>query len=201
LHVKKRRRCKALCVGVPRAYATPMLDIVLYVLLLLISLAAVALNVVSLPGNWVILAAALGLSIYHGGRNPHWGVLLVILVVLVAAEVLELISGLIGTRKFGGSKTAAWAAVGGAMIGGLVGVPPLTVPLLGIDHLVMAVVGAFAAAWIVELLKKKQMKEALLAALGAALGRGAGLAAKIGAGLMAWFILLGWWVVALLKGW
>ena len=40
----------------------------------------------------------------------------------------------------------------------------------------------------------------LLAALGAALGRGAGLAAKIGAGLLAWAILLGWWILVLVTG-
>jgi hypothetical protein len=53
---------------------------------------------------------------------------------------------------------------------------------------------------VAELLKQKQMKAALLAALGAALGRGAGLVAKIGAGLLAWVILLGWWIVILVRG-
>jgi uncharacterized protein len=178
-----------------------MLDVILYLLLLVISLAGIALNVASLPGNWVLLAGALALSLYHGGRNPHWGVLLVILVILLAAEVVEFLSGMIGTRKFGGSKAASWAAIVGAMIGGIVGVPPVTVMVLGADHLVMAMVGAFGAAWVAELIQDKKMKPALLAALGAALGRGAGLVAKIGAGLLAWVILLAWGVVAFIKGW
>jgi uncharacterized protein YqgC (DUF456 family) len=189
-----------LCVGAGNTYAIGMLDIALYILLLVISLLGIALNVVSLPGNWLILAGALALSVYHGGNNPHWGVLLVILVILLAAEVVEFLSGMIGARKFGASKTAAWAAIGGAIVGGVVGIPPVTLLMLGTDHLVMAIVGAFGAAWVAELLKQKKMKEALLAALGAALGRGAGLVAKIGAGLLAWVILLGWWIVMLVRG-
>jgi uncharacterized protein len=178
-----------------------MLDIVLSIVLLVIALAAVSLNVVSLPGNWVILAAGLAMSIYHGGRQPNWVALVAILVVLLAAELIEFLSGMIGARKFGASKTAAWAAIGGAIVGGLVGVPPITLITLGIDHLFAAVAGAFLAAWIVELMKQRPMKQALLAALGAALGRGTGLAAKIGAGILAWVVLLLAWLVPLVMGW
>ena len=177
-----------------------MLDIFLSILLLLISLAAIALNVVSLPGNWLILAAALAMSIYHGGHRPHWTILVAILVVLLAAELLEFLSGMIGARKFGASKSAAWAAIGGAIFGGLVGIPPLTLVTLGIDHLVAAVAGAFLAAWTVELLKKRPLKQASLAALGAALGRGTGLVAKIGAGILAWVILLLAWLIPMIMG-
>jgi uncharacterized protein len=178
-----------------------MLDIVLSIILLVIALAAVSLNVVSLPGNWVILAAGLAMSIYHGGHQPNWVVLVAILVVLLGAELIEFLSGMVGARKFGASKAAAWAAIAGAVIGGLVGVPPITLMMLGVDHLFAAVAGAFLAAWMVELLRQRPMKEASLAALGAALGRGTGLAAKIGAGVLAWVILLLAWLVPLVMGW
>ena len=59
------------------------MDTLLYLVAILISLAAIALNVVSLPGNWVILLAATALSFYHGGHQPHWVFLLVILVILL----------------------------------------------------------------------------------------------------------------------
>ena len=96
---------------------------------------------------------------------------------------------------FGGSKAAAWAAIGGAVAGGLIGFPPLTAATFGIDHIVMAIAGAFFCAWIVELIRGRPMKEALSAALGAALGRGAGLVTKIVAGLLAWVILgIAYWL-------
>jgi uncharacterized protein YqgC (DUF456 family) len=177
-----------------------MLDILICLLLLVISLAAVILNVVSLPGNWVILAAGLGMSIYHGGHRPGWVALVAIFIVLVLAEVIELLSGLVGARKFGASSAAAWAAVGGAIVGGVVGIPPLTVPTLGLDHLFAAVAGAYLAAWVVELIRQRPMKQALTAALGAALGRAGGLTAKIAAGIVAWVILLLAWLVPLVMG-
>ena len=83
------------------------------------------------------------------------------------------------------------------MLGGLIGIPPLTPIMLGIDHILAAVGGAFLAAWVVELIKQKTMKASLKAALGAALGRGAGLVTKIGGGLAAWVVLVitaqPWW--------
>lgn len=175
-----------------------MFDVALSILALLVALCAVLLNIVSLPGNWLILATAIGMCLAHGGHQPHWGVLPLMLLVLLAAEVIEFLSGMIGARKFGASKTAAWAALAGAMLGGIVGFPPVTALMLGIDHLVAAVLGAFVAAWIVELIKRKPLKDASLAALGAALGRGTGIITKIAAGLLAWFILLLAWLVPLI---
>ncbi|HEY4329894.1 MAG TPA: DUF456 family protein [Phycisphaerae bacterium] len=178
----------------PGQYNDPMtltiLNILLDLLVLAISLAAISLNVISLPGNWIILILAAGLSLLHKGTHPHWAVLILILVILLLAELAEFLSGMIGTKKFGGSTAASYAAIGGAVLGGLIGIPPLTAVTLGIDHLFAAIAGAFLAAWIVELIKQKPMKEASLAALGAALGRGAGMVTKIGAGLLAWMILL-----------
>jgi uncharacterized protein len=173
------------------------MDTLFYLTAILFSLAAIVLNVVSLPGNWVILLAAAALSLYHRGHNPHWVFLLVILVILLAAEAVEFLGGMIGAKTFGASRTASWAAIFGAMLGGLIGIPPLTLMMLGTDHILMAVAGAFLAAWVVELLKKKTMQASLKAAVGAALGRGAGMVTKIGGGLAAWLVLAitaqPWW--------
>ena len=173
------------------------MDTLLYLTAILLSLVAIVLNVASLPGNWVILFAAAALSLYHDGHNPHWVFLLVILVILLAAEAVEFLGGMIGAKTFGASKAASWLAILGAMLGGLIGIPPVTVPMLGTDHLVAAVGGAFLAAWLVELLQQKNMRASLKAALGAALGRGAGLVTKIAGGLAAWVVLVvtaqPWW--------
>jgi len=166
------------------------LDILLYFLVLLISLAGVALNVASLPGNWVMFAAALGLSAWHGWQKPHWLGLLLILVILLLAEVIEFVGGMIGARQFGATKSASWAAIAGAIAGGIIGIPPITLAVLGIDHIVCAVLGAFLAAWAVELVMwQRPMGEATKAATGAALGRGVGIVGKIGGGLLVWICL------------
>ncbi|HVT80635.1 MAG TPA: DUF456 domain-containing protein [Phycisphaerae bacterium] len=167
-----------------------------YFLVVILTLAAVALNVISLPGNWLILLAGLILSACYGWDKPHWAILPVILIILLLAEIIEFASGIVGAKKFGASRAAAWAAVAGTMLGGLIGIPPLAF-LLGIDHLIGAVLGAFLGAWIVELIRQRPLKEASLAALGAGLGRGVGIVTKIGAGLVAWVVLtvaaFPWW--------
>jgi hypothetical protein len=161
------------------------LHFTLYLLLLLISLVAIALNILSLPGNWLTLAAAMALSACYGWH--HWIMLPMILIVLLLGEVVEFASGMFGAKTFGASRAAAWGAVGGTIIGGLVGIPPLAF-LMGIDHLIAAILGAFLGAWMVELIRGRPLKESSLAALGAGLGRGVGLITKVGGGLFAWLI-------------
>jgi uncharacterized protein YqgC (DUF456 family) len=117
-------------------------------------------------------------------------VLLIMLVVLLAAEAVELVSGLVGAQKFGASKAASWAAIPGAMIGALMGVPAWVLgPFSILANLVGAVVGAFVAAWIVELIKQRPMGVATRGAVGAALGRGVGIVTKIGCGVVVWLFL------------
>ena len=166
-----------------------LLEFAIYILLLLISLPAIALNILSLPGNWLMFLAAVGASSINGWHHPWWPFLLVMLVTLLIAEGIEFLSGMIGARQFGASRLASWAAIAGAMIGGLIGIPPITVPLLGMDHLLGAILGAFLAALIVEALKQKPIHEASKAAMGAAIGRGAGILTKIAAGLVVWIAL------------
>lgn len=165
-----------------------------FVMLLILSLGAVGLNIVSLPGNWLLFIGALAWAWVQGWGSPLMWVLPAMLVVLLLAEVLEFLGGMIGARKFGASKTASWMAILGAFVGALLGIY-IPVPLIG--SLVGAVLGAFAAAWLVELLKEKPMREATRAAVGAALGRGVGIFVKVGCGLIVWAALAvsggPWW--------
>jgi uncharacterized protein YqgC (DUF456 family) len=174
-----------------------MLYLLVYLLILLVTLAAVFLNIVSLPGNWLVLIAATSLSAWNNWARPPIWALLVILLILLLAEGVEFLGGMVGAKKFGASNWAAWGAMGGAMIGGLVGIPPLTPVMLGTDHLLAAVLGAFLVALVVELVRKKPLKEASWAALGAGLGRGVGIVSKIAGGLMVWLLLAitagPWW--------
>ncbi len=160
-----------------------VIHLVLYALLLLICLAAVALNLLSLPGNWVMWVLVAMWSGLHAWQQPHWLVLSLMVVVLLMAEAMELLGSMVGARKFGASKTASWAAIAGAMVGALAGT---FIPILLIGNLIGAIAGAFLAAWVVELLKKRPVDLATKAALGAALGRGVGIVAKIGGGMIVW---------------
>lgn len=163
----------------------PMLDITLYILLLLISLAAVSINVISLPGNWIMLVAAAGWSAYHAWNTPSWPVLAGMLLALLMAEVVELMGSVVGARQFGATKMAGVASIVGAFVGGIIGT--LFLPIIG--SIVGAIAGAFLAAWIVELINQRPLWPATKAAFGAALGRGVGLMAKVCFGLAVWLAL------------
>lgn len=160
------------------------MSLLLYLLLLAFSLAAVALNIFSIPGNWLMAVAALVVSWLSGWKAPHPGVWFLLVAVLLVAEGIELAGSVVGAKKFGASKAATWAAMAGAIFGALVGIP-----IFLIGSVLGALVGAFFAAWMVELLKDRPLREASWAALGAALGRGIGLVAKIGCGLAVWIAL------------
>jgi uncharacterized protein YqgC (DUF456 family) len=163
-----------------------MLPLTLYALLLLLSLAAILLNIVSLPGNWIMFLLAIGWSWYNAWARPPLWFLPLMMAVLLGAEALEFLGGMIGARKFGASKLAAWAAIAGAMIGAVLG---LYIPIPLIGSLIGAVIGAFVAALVVELLKDRPMRQAAKAALGAALGRGVGIFVKLAAGFLVWVFL------------
>jgi uncharacterized protein YqgC (DUF456 family) len=159
--------------------------ILVYLLVLLVSLAGVALNVFSLPGNWLMMVAAALFSWWtHWSHPPVW-VLGAMVGVLLVGEAVELLGSVVGAKKFGASRGATWAAIGGAILGAIVGVP---VPVIG--NILGAIVGAFVFAWTVELAKRRGMKAATLAAVGAALGRTMGIGAKLACGIMVWVALV-----------
>lgn len=164
-----------------------MVPIAVYVLLLILSLAAVGLNIMSMPGNWLMLVMAVLFSWWRGWGHPSLWVLALMLFVLLAGEVIELLGSVVGARKFGASKAATWAALGGAIVGALCGFM-IPIPVLG--NIIGAILGAFLAAWIVELIKERPFKAATWAALGAALGRATGLVVKICCGLLVWLMLV-----------
>lgn len=161
------------------------MDYALYALLLILSLGAIALNVLSIPGNWFMLLAALLLSWFNGWTDPGPYTLITGILVLAFGELLEFLGGLFGARTFGASNAAMWWALVGGIIGALIGVP---IPLIG--SLIGAVLGAFLGALICELVREQPLKSSLIAATGAAIGRTFGLLAKIVCGIAFWALLL-----------
>src|SRR5258708_1783078 len=100
--------------------ATLVLGIALVCALLLIPL--------GLPGMWSMVAAAIAYALLV----PHAGIGILTIGAVAAlallAELLEL--GLVArvTRRYGGSRRAAWGAIIGGFAGVIVGVP---VPIIG----------------------------------------------------------------------
>ena len=121
-----------------------------------------------LPGHLLIFAAAFipFLSLNDGGGVEWWGIITLGIGVIVA-QVLELLSGAVGTRWFGGTR---WGAFG-AVVGGIVGIFFMPFGLfLG------PLIGAFACEWI---LTDKTLKPATASGVGSVIGTVAGMLMKI----------------------
>ena len=144
-------------------------DVTCYILLVALLITGLFVNLLGLPGLWLMLASAAGYA-WATGWNRHvgWQSLAVLLVLAVVAEVVEFVAGSAGAKKAGGSKRGMI----GAVIGGLLGGFFLTfIPVPIISTIVGVCLGTFLGAWTVELLVGKEMGHSMQIGVGAAKGR------------------------------
>ena len=135
--------------------------------MVLASWLGVVLTLASLPGIWFMLLVA-ALCKWWQPDLLSWETLGAVALLAVVAEIAEFFSSAVGAAKTGGSKSAAWAALVGAIIGAIAGTPFM--PVVG--TIAGAVIGAGLAATIVELgVHKKPWRESLKVGGGAAAGR------------------------------
>ncbi|MCH8270279.1 MAG: DUF456 domain-containing protein [Planctomycetes bacterium] len=135
--------------------------------MVLASWLGVVVTLASLPGIWFMLLVA-ALCKWWQPDLLSWETLGAVALLAVVAEIAEFFSSAVGAAKTGGSKSAAWAALVGAIIGAIAGTPFM--PVVG--TIAGAVIGAGLAATIVELgIHKKPWRESLKVGGGAAAGR------------------------------
>ncbi|HUY33045.1 MAG TPA: DUF456 domain-containing protein [Pirellulales bacterium] len=134
------------------------------ILLILTIVAGWVMTLLSLPGNWVMVAAA-ALFAYlapDSGPDISWTTVAVLGGLATLAEIIEFAAGALGAAKVGGSKRgAALAALGsmiGAIAGALIGVP---IPLVGsvVGAILFACLGALGGAMLGEQWKGRNLAE------------------------------------------
>ncbi len=160
--------------------------------LVLLNLLWLLLVVLGLPGNWLMVAGA-ALLCWQPGPLAHvpltfsrWLVISVAALAVIG-EIVEFAAGLVGAKKAGGTRRGAWGALGGALVGGVVGTGLIPVPVVG--SLIGACLGAALGAWSLELSGGRSHRASLMSGMGAGLGRLAGTLAKLGAGIVIWLII------------
>lgn len=158
------------------------MEVIVLALILLVSLFIIPLG---LPGTWVMLAAGVGYSLLLPG-SIGWFTLVIVLVIAVAAEVVEFMLAGTYAKKYGGSRRSAWGAIIGGMVGAIIGVPvPIVGPIIG------AFLGAFIGALAAEYSGGAGVEASTRVAWGALVGRAVAAAMKVGAGLVIaiWLVL------------
>jgi hypothetical protein len=146
------------------------------------------LNLVALPGNWIVLGGAAlfaWLLPATADQGISWKTVAVLLALAVFGEVIEFVAGAAGAAKQGASRRAVALSIVGAIVGSIVGLGIGTpVPIIG--SLIMAVLGgaagAFAGAYLGEVWKGRDEPERLAAGRGAFFGRIWGTIGKFAVG-------------------
>jgi uncharacterized protein YqgC (DUF456 family) len=167
-----------------------------YLLLLLTDVIGLVLAAFTLPGLWLMLAAAAGYAYLTNGHYVGEKTLIALLVLALGAEVAEFVFGGAGAKKAGASK---WGIVGG-VVGGILGGVCLTglipIPILG--TIIGICLGSFAGAFGIEVVMGTPVTHSARIGYGAAKGRLLGIFNKILIGLLMFLITL--WVALPIGG-
>lgn len=128
-----------------------------------------------LPGGWLMLLVVAVGGLYGKVSLTTLGVLTAL---VGAAELVEFVAVKVLSGRYGGSRRAFWGAIGGGLLGVLVGTP---VPVVG--SLVAGVVGTFLGAAFVAFWETRRTRRAARVGWGAVLGRAVAAAVKTAAGV------------------
>lgn len=154
-------------------------------LLCLINVVSWTSNLLSLPGNWIIVLATAIYAYFFpesAGSGIGWMGLAILVALAIAGEILEFVAGAAMAGKRGASRRAMALAVVGTMLGSLLGaIFTIPIPVLGpiVGALAGGAVGAFCGAWLGELWKGKSVEEGMRVGTGAMLGRLLGTSGKL----------------------
>ncbi len=165
----------------------PTLLVIAVVLLITLNTAGVALTAFQLPGNWLTAAACAAFAWYRWGAE-HWsfGIPAVAIVLGLAAlgELLEFITGALGSATVGGSKRGSILSIPAALVGAIAGSLFIPVPVLG--TLVGAAAGGGLGALAGDKWAGRPWGQAFKAAGGAAVGKVTGTVLKLIVGVAQW---------------
>ncbi len=154
------------------------------------------LNLLSLPGNWGMVAM-LTLYVWLGPEEGRMSVglaaLLAAFCLAILGEVVELIAGAMGAKRAGASRRSTFFALAGSMVGAITGAV-VGVPIPAVGSIIAAVlfggIGACLGAVYGEWTDGKPWKDSWAVGHAAFWGRTFGLLGKLSIGLMIWVWIL-----------
>src|SRR5688500_8500415 len=161
-----------------------MYDWLYYVLLLVLLFLGLFLNILSLPGLWVMIFSA---AVYMWATDRSyfgWITLGVLTALAIAAEVVEFLAGSAGAKRAGGSGRAGWGALIGALVGGFT----LTLPFPIIGTIFGVCAGAFLGASLAESTARFHGGHLVRVGWGAAKARFHAILWKLGFGILIFII-------------
>ncbi|QDU82051.1 hypothetical protein Pla110_38060 [Polystyrenella longa] len=172
-------------------YSPEVTYYIVAVFLLVLNVGFWLLNMLTLPGNWMVLAStAIFVWLYPYPQETgglHWWLIGGMLVLASLGELVEFAAGAVGAAKQGASRRAMVLAVVGTICGSLLGAGAgIPIPIVGpvIGALGGGALGAFSGAWVGETWKGKTAQESYNVSKGAMVGRILGTIGKLLCGSM-----------------
>lgn len=159
-------------------------------LLLIVNMVAWASTLITLPGNWILLALTILYAFFlPADYYPRisWTVVIVVAVIALLGELIEFLAGAAGAAKQGGSKLGIFLSIVGAFLGSIVGAISFSfIPVLGtmIGAVLGGALGAFGGAWLGEYNSQKTHEERFEIGKGAFIGRILGTVGKLAMGVI-----------------
>jgi uncharacterized protein len=162
----------------------------LWLMLFLGCVAGLVLNIVGLPGIWLMVLCGIGFvwattpGVYAG-----WTPVFIVAGIGLLAELAEFVAGAAGAKTAGGTKRGMAGAILGGLLGAILFSILIPIPLLG--TILGAIVGAGLGAFLIEWgWVGTESGQATTIAYGAAKGRVVGMILKTVFGLIIAAILL-----------
>ena len=140
-----------------------------YIVLIILMLVGLFLNILGLPGLWLIVISYIGYALLTGwGEFAGWPSIIIVVLLALGAELVEFLAGAAGSHAAGGRKRGMAGAIAGGIVGGIVGTAVIPIPIVG--TVIGACAGAFGGAFLLEYMDKDH-EHAMRVGIGAAKGR------------------------------
>lgn len=154
-----------------------LIPLIIAIILFIIGIIGTILPV--MPGVAFIWLGMFIYGIMTGFEELSFIFFLIQLFAVILVLIVDYIATALGTKKFGGSKTATWTAMLGLLLG---------IIFLGLPGIIF---GPFAGALLGELLRKIPFKKALYSSFGTLVGLLGGFFLKLGIELIMiiWFFI------------
>lgn len=152
---------------------------VISIVFIIILIACVLLNFLSLPGNWLMLIFVILWALIIPGNEIDTTFFIVFVGLLILGEVIEFFLQVRGSQKAGASKTSNFLGIIGAIIGAIFGLPFF----FGLGAILGSLGGAWLGCFVGErFLAGKDMAQSIQAAHATLWGKFLGMLVKFGIG-------------------
>lgn len=163
-------------------------------LLTILNAVSVMLNLLMLPGNWIMVGLLCIFLLVAGdpAQGPDWTTVLIVAGLAVAGEIAEMFAGSAKAARAGATRRSMLLSLVASFVFSIAGTFLVPVPVVGtaIGAIAGAAIGAFIGAWLGEAWSGTQNEQRMQISQAAMSGRLLGMVIKLTLGAAIFVIQL-----------